>query len=183
MTTKASTPAADRSGVTVDREGYVTAVALPSNGLRGEIPASFGGLSRLQSVDLRGNVRLVAGAAALAARQACENAEIHFAKAQLGVGVSGGSVSNALGPAIYLEGADGTEVVACLDVRNAFCEMSREAACKALMNSSDENIKALAPVFHAANSASLRAKGVEVQIEEGGGQGVLLQQGPGEAEQ
>merc|ERR1711965_272711 len=54
--TKASTPAADRSGVTVDREGYVTAVALPSNGLRGEIPASFGGLSKLQSVDLRGNV-------------------------------------------------------------------------------------------------------------------------------
>ena len=64
---KASTPAADRCGVAVDHEGYVTVVALPSNGLRGEIPASFGGLSRLQSVDLRGNVDLVAGAAALKA--------------------------------------------------------------------------------------------------------------------
>ena len=62
-----SSSCADRCGVTVDGEGFVTAVALPNNGLRGEIPASFGGLGKLVSVDLRGNAKLVHGAAALKA--------------------------------------------------------------------------------------------------------------------
>ena len=111
---------------------------------------------------------------AQAARQACENAESHFAEVQLGAGVRGGTVTQALGPAVYLEGAGGTESVVCLDVKNAFSSMSRSAACDALLRSSDPAIRALARVFHAANSASLRAKGIDVVIEEGGGQGCPL---------
>ena len=49
----------DRFGVTVDGEGFVTAVALPSNGLKGTIPPSFGRLERLRSVDFSGNEGLL----------------------------------------------------------------------------------------------------------------------------
>ena len=75
---------------------------------------------------------------------------------------------------MYLEGAGGTQAIVCLDVKNAFSTMGRSAACDALMRSPNPAIRALAPVFHAANSASLRAKGIDVVIEDGGGQGCPL---------
>ncbi len=114
---------------------------------------------------------------AAAARQAYGNAKAHFGTVQLGAGVRGGSLTQAFGPTLFLENASGTEVVVCLDIANAFSSMSRKAACEALMRSTDESIRALAQIFHAANFASPRAKGIDVIIQEGGGQGCPLMPG------
>jgi hypothetical protein len=114
---------------------------------------------------------------AAAARQAYGNAKAHFGRVQLGAGVRGGTQTQAFGPILYLENAVRTEVVVCLDIANAFSSMSRKAACEALMSSTDENIRALVQIFHAANFASPRAKGIDVIIQEGGGQGCPLMPG------
>ena len=48
-------PLGEWDGVTTDDDGRVTALALYSNGLIGEIPAELGGLSNLRSLDLYSN--------------------------------------------------------------------------------------------------------------------------------
>ena len=131
----------------------------------------------LGSVDVR-PISMTSTAArcwkAQAARQATKDAEIHFASVQFGAGLRGGAFTHSFAPTLFLEQATGDEAIVCLDIKNAFSTMDRSKACEALRRSTDPGIRALGPVFHAANSASLRPKGVDVIVEEGGGQGCPL---------
>jgi len=111
---------------------------------------------------------------AQAAQQATKNSETHFGSVQFGAGVRGGAFTHAIAPALYLEQAEGDQSIVLMDIHNAYSELKRPRANDSLSLCTDPNIRALAPSFHAANSASLRPKGVDVVIEEGGGQGSPL---------